>query len=364
MKICYVTHDIRRNTGSGIFAKNLADAIKILRPSWQIDFLVTESDEIKIDGHFISINKKDIWRNFFKIRNLFREYDIIHALDSFPYGFVVVMATLGMNKRIFITGMGSGAIFIPGNFLRNVLLKFSYKKVENVFVASSYILKRIKEKMPYLNIVVVNLGLGQKFLNKKVENLDIKKPYILTVGYLKKRKGYEYSIKAFYNCLENNPELNYVIVGNPRDSIYKKEINSLVSDLGIKNKVFFYENLKSEEMNYVYSNAKLFLLMPQEVYNDVEGFGMVYLEAASYGLPIVGSIGSSASDAVLDKKNGFLVPSKDVNAITSALNKILNDKDLLERFSNESKRFASIMTWEKTAKEYLKYYERLDNSKI
>ncbi|KKT15130.1 MAG: Glycosyl transferase family 1 [Parcubacteria group bacterium GW2011_GWF2_44_8b] len=358
MKICYFTHDIKKNTGSGIFSRNLADAVLKLRLDWQIDFLVSDSGADKGESHVLSVNRRDILKNFFKIRRVLKKYDLVHALDGFPYGFLAVLATIGTGRPVFVTGVGSGAIFTPNSFLRNFLLKFGYRKARQVFAISSYISKRIKEKMPNLNIHTINLGLGQEFTGKHSEIPDIPEPYILTVGYIKRRKGYEYSISAFARSLEKIPGLSYVIVGIPSDNDYKKELLDLIVKLDVKDKVFFYSDLKPDELDFVYSRAKLFLLMPQETPNDVEGFGMVYLEAASHGLPVIGSKDSSAEDAVLNGNNGFLVLAKDVDATGDVIVKIISDEKLAQGLSEESRKFAALMTWEKTAKEYLEYYEK------
>src|SRR3989344_5642303 len=324
MKICYFTHDIKKNTGSGIFSRNLADAVLKLRLDWQIDFLVSDSGADKGESHVLSVNRRDILKNFFKIRRVLKKYDLVHALDGFPYGFLAVLATIGTGRPVFVTGVGSGAIFTPNSFLRNFLLKFGYRKARQVFAISSYISKRIKEKMPNLNIHTINLGLGQEFTGKH----------------------------------SKIPGLSYVIVGIPSDNDYKKELLDLIVKLDVKDKVFFYSDLKPDELDFVYSRAKLFLLMSQETPNDVEGFGMVYLEAASHGLPVIGSKDSSAEDAVLNGNNGFLVLAKDVDATGDVIVKIISDEKLAQGLSEESRKFGALMAWGKTAKEFLEYYEK------
>lgn len=358
MKICYITHDIKKNTGAGVFPRELARAVKELRPDWTVHFLASEDSGTGEENYIFSINKKDIWKNFFKIRKVLKQYDLIHSLDSFPYGVVAVLGTLGLNKKVFITAVGSGAIFVVGQWFRNLWLRWSYLRADKVFAVSSYIARQIRKKISKVEIIVINHGPGQKFSGEQPKNFYVPRPYILTNGYLKKRKGYEYSIRAFSECLKKRPELNYVIVGKVRDKDYQEKLFSLVEDLGLKEKVFFYSDyLTSVELGFIYSQAELFLLMPQETPSDVEGFGLVYLEAALHGLPVVGSKDSAAEDAVLDGKNGLLVKSDDISAISEAVLKILNDKELAKKFSEESKKFATLMTWEKAAREYIKYYE-------
>lgn len=89
----------------------------------------------------------------------------------------------------------------------------------------------------------------------------------------------------------------------------------------------------------------------------MEGFGLVFLEAAACGLPVVSAKNTSAEDAVLDGKNGILAPAQDAAAAAAAaVIKILSDQNLKESFSQESLAFAQKMSWQKTASEYAELY--------
>ena len=141
--------------------------------------------------------------------------------------------------------------------------------------------------------------------------------------------------------------------------------------MNLSNRVFFaaYDSqngfgrqiISNEELIGLYKNAELFLLLPQDVNKDIEGFGLVFLEAASCGLPVISSLGTSAEDAVANGRNGILVDSKNVDEAGEAIGRILSDKELRARFSAESVAFAKEMSWDKTASLYQLVYTKLSS---
>ncbi|MDP3800221.1 MAG: glycosyltransferase [bacterium] len=179
---------------------------------------------------------------------------------------------------------------------------------------------------------------------------------MLSVGTLKKRKGYKYSIKAFAEVADKFPELKYIIVGQGPE---EENLKSQISNLKIKDKVIFFDRLSEEFLVALYHNAELFILLSQDNGKDIEGFGLVFLEAASCGLPVVATLETGAADAVSDGKNGVLVPTRDNYKAAQAIIKILSNSSLKNSFSKSSLEFAKSMSWERVANLYLKAYEDL-----
>ncbi|MEK7209683.1 MAG: glycosyltransferase family 4 protein, partial [Patescibacteria group bacterium] len=239
---------------------------------------------------------------------------------------------------------------------RRFLTKWAYRKADVLTAISRNTKKEILKVVPGLDIKVINHGVDfQKFQVSSSKIQDTRfKYYILSVGTLKKRKGYEHSIRAFAKISEKFPGLKYVIVGQGPE---KENIKYQISNLKLEERVIFLENLSEEELINLYHNAELFILLPQEINKDMEGFGLVFLEAAACGLPVVATRNSSAEDAVLDRENGILVEGQDAAAAAEAMIKILSDSSLKESMSKESVAFAQKMSWRKTALAYAELYK-------
>lgn len=353
MNICYLNHDFRENTGAGRFCLSLTQAIHESHPNIQIKVLTSED---LLSGGFLGVGL-----NFFKIRSVFKKYDIIHALDGWPYGVIAVAVAWGLKKKIVITAIGTGAVQPLHRLLKKSLMAWAYRRADWVVAVSNNTKREILKVIPDLKIEVINHGVDvSKFeirntlqsqaqgrgANAKIQDL---KPYVLSVGALKKRKGFDYSIKAFAEVSRKIPELKYVVVGEGPEHAY---LQLLIANYQLQDKVIFFNKISEDFLISLYHQAELFILLPQDIGKDIEGFGLVFLEAAACGLPVVSAKNTSAEDAVLDNGNGFLVLPQDYKSAGGAIYDILSDKNLRDQFSNNSINFAKSMSWRKVAENY------------
>ncbi|MDP2812796.1 MAG: glycosyltransferase, partial [bacterium] len=158
-------------------------------------------------------------------------------------------------------------------------------------------------------------------------------------------------------------DLKYIIIGSGRGQYYRKLLG-LIKELNLIDKVIFKENVSDQELVSFYKNAELFILLPQNVDYDIEGFGLVFVEAAAFGLPLIGALESGAIDAMLDGQNGFLVSPQDTKQATQKMMLILDDVQLKNSFKNKSVEFAKSLDWSIIIKKYTKIYELLFKSSV
>lgn len=225
---------------------------------------------------------------------------------------------------------------------------------------SSYTAKEINKVLPLLNIEVINLGVDIKKWSEKITSTFTAelKPYILSVGAVKFRKGLHNSIRAFAVISGKFPELKYVIAGAFKKDNYFNGLINMISDLKITEKVVFLNSVSDDKLKELYQNAELFVLTPVEQNHQFEGFGLVYLEAAAAGLPVIGSLNSGAEDALKSNFNGILAAQNNINAISAALEKMLGDENLKRGLGANSRLWASNFTWNKVASKYLEIYSK------
>lgn len=383
MKICYLNHDLKDNTGAGRFFLSLYASLIKQHPNIESVVLVSEVSGNKLEKSIIGTgpstllgaSKLGLLFSVPKVRRVFKKYDIIHALDGWPYGFIATLASIGLNKKVIITAIGSGAVRPLYDPILKPFMKWAYRRADKVTAISHNTKKEIQKFLPDLKIEVINHGVDyQKFQNESADipsNIKNLKPYILSVGVLKERKGYEYSIKAFAKIAPKFPNVNYIIFGwdYTSSSAEYNRLKKIAADLNLSDRVIFAaydqqkgfgrQRISNEELVGLYKNAEMFLLLPQDVNKDIEGFGLVFLEAAACGLPVVSSLGTSAEDAVADGRNGILVKPKDTEEAVLAVSRILSDNNLRARFSAESIKFAKEMSWDKAARSYQLIYSRI-----
>jgi phosphatidyl-myo-inositol dimannoside synthase len=140
------------------------------------------------------------------------------------------------------------------------------------------------------------------------------KKIILFVGRLAKRKGVkEFIEKSLVDIVREIPETVFLIVGdNPTDSLAHHdnvvgEINETVSRLGLNEQVRLLGALSDDEVVRLYQACDVVVLPALDMKDDIEGFGIVALEAAAAGKPVVATRVGGITDAVEDGRSGILV---------------------------------------------------------
>lgn len=142
---------------------------------------------------------------------------------------------------------------------------------------------------------------------------------ILCVTRLVKRKGVDLLIEAV-NRVRDRKNTRVVIIGDGPEratlEAQAKQATALITVI---------PDATDEQLAEWYAAADLFCLPSRDLPNDMEGFGIVHLEAASYGLPVVATKTGGVGEAVMHGTTGILVPPGDIQALADALQELLND---------------------------------------
>ncbi len=362
MKVCFLNQTMDDATGAGHFIRSLLDALKNLSPGFEYVVLTARGSGAFGEVPVIFPERKKLLLALPRIRRILSGYDIVHALDGYPFGVVAALALLGTGEPLVITAIGSGALAPLWRPIAGSLLRSAYRRADRLSAVSHYTRVELLKAMPELDIQVINHGVDiREFSDPNeiggTEKWEIKKlePYVLSVGALKPRKGYRYSLAAFARLADSFPNLRYVIVGDGD----RHEFDIEISKLRLGRRVVFFKNVARPFLRALYRRAELFLLLPVDDDRDVEGFGLVFLEAAAAGIPVIGTLESGAADAVAHGKNGFLVPPRDAARAASAMRQILSDRELRSRLARGSLEWAAEMSWERAARAYLAIYQEL-----
>ena len=151
------------------------------------------------------------------------------------------------------------------------------------------------------------------------------------------------------NLLPKFPKLKYVSIG---DGDEKDNLEKLRKELGIVEHVrFIYKSTEQEKVSLL-EKSDIFV-MPSVIYKkSIEGFGITFIEAASYGKPsIAGKFGGEA-DAVLEGKTGYLCDGNDLNNLYETILKIL-DNDHYKKLGANALDFSKNFSWNKIVKKYI-----------
>jgi colanic acid/amylovoran biosynthesis glycosyltransferase len=161
------------------------------------------------------------------------------------------------------------------------------------------------------------------FVEKRVDPEDT--PRLITVARLVKKKGLEYSIKAVAKLVNEFPDLQYTIVG---DGYLRQDLSLLIEKLHLQKNVTLLGWKIQEEVHRLFVDSHIFVLTSViSSDGDFEGQGMVLQEAQAMGLPVVCTNHNGFSESIVDGETGFLVPERDVDALSTKLAQLISRPD-------------------------------------
>ena len=130
-------------------------------------------------------------------------------------------------------------------------------------------------------------------------------------------KGYDQVLESIHLLKEKYPSIKYLIVGK-YDAAEKQRIDNIIVRLSLQQQVVFTGYIPDEELSRHYQIADLYVMPSKK-----EGFGIVFIEAMLYGLPVIAGNKDGSTDALLQGRLGVLVDPDDQYAITEAIKKVL-----------------------------------------
>ncbi len=187
---------------------------------------------------------------------------------------------------------------------------------------------------------MVKLPVGLKVINYTFEPKKLNagtQVRILTVARLVEKKGIEFSIKAIANLISKHPGIIYNIVG---EGPLRLELEVLIEELGVSKNVRLVGPCRQEEVIRWYSNSQIFVLSSVTSSDgDKEGQGLVLQEAQAKGLPVISTFHNGIPEGILNGVSGFLVPERDVDALSEKLRYLIEHPDIWLKMGQAGRTF-------------------------
>lgn len=227
------------------------------------------------------------------------------------------------------------------------LTKYIYLHSDAIVVYGSHVKQfLVNEGVPSDRIFIANHAVDNQAYNKIVSesekfnlltSLEIEENHqvVLYLGRLEESKGLKYLLKGFKN-LQNKGNTILIIAGSGDQEHYLKQ---LAIDLEINTLIRFPGYVNNEDAQKFYSISSVLVLPSITMSTGKETWGLVINEAFNQGLPVIVSnaVGAAAGGLVEDGTNGFIIPERDSNAITTKLTKILDDDKLRNDMRNNAR---------------------------
>jgi phosphatidylinositol alpha-1,6-mannosyltransferase len=187
------------------------------------------------------------------------------------------------------------------------------------------------------------------------------KTVVLTVGRLQKRKGHDNFIRALPTIKKSIPEMIYAIVGS---GPMERELKALAKELDVSDDVKFHGEVSDEDMLKCYQQCDLFSLPNRADGADIEGFGMVSLEAQSCAKPaLVGNSGGTP-ETIAEGKTGFAIDCTQPDLIATKAIELLTASNTLSQFGKDArKRAVEQFDWKAIVRRSEQLFRDLEKSR-
>lgn len=209
-------------------------------------------------------------------------------------------------------------------------------------------------------------GIDKKVWIDRTSDYDPSRPgfKVVCVASITRNKGIMDLLVAFADFLdtiEDSEERSGIIldvVGKEIDSALTSALRDVIRDRGLKDNVFLRGRRRLKELMGYYQAASAFVHP-----SHYEGYGIVVLEAASFGLPIIVSNGGALTEVVNDGQYGLVYPVSDRAALSQQLKSVYRDVALRDALSAKATElYRAAITWEESAKLIESYLDRMDNA--
>ncbi len=246
--------------------------------------------------------------------------------------------------------------WIAGILLRNARI---------VFGNSNFTARQLRKTQDINKIDVLNPGVDIEKFNPDRDTALWRDKYklegrkvLVTAARLVAKKNIETVLRALPQIIKKVPNVMYLIAG---DGEQRKYLEELTGDLNVSEYVRFVGYIRSDVLASLYCSSDVFIMPACELYaNDLETFGISYIEASACGKPVIAGRGGGVEDAVVDDRTGLLVDPLNVDKVSEAAIRLLSDTGLAEELGRNGRmRVEKELSWEKVVGRFVDIIETL-----
>lgn len=290
--------------------------------------------------------------SFYYLWKTVRANKIEHILVGhiLPLGTVAYLFTKIFKPSYSVVLHGMDINYALKTERKKKLAKKILNNAKNVICANSYAAGMARRMVrDEAKIVVVNPGVenkaerDEKLIGEIKERYDLDGKFVLlSIGRLVKRKGFDKVIESLPDIFNVVPNLRYFIAGSgPEEEYLKSKAGELFDSF--KDRVVFLGKISEEEKWAWLETCDTFIMPARNIDGDIEGFGIVYLEANLCGKPVIAGDSGGVRDAVRHEGNGLLVKPENTSEISNAIFRLANNKKLRQKLGKNGQSTINII---------------------
>lgn len=223
--------------------------------------------------------------------------------------------------------------------VNTVLHRSHLIKACSKFICVSDFIKRaaLQKGFPEDKLLTHYIGIDTNSMTPQPDRRD--PSLIVHVARLVEKKGTSYLLRALSKLVsEGHTTLKLVIIG---DGPLRPVLEAEAQSIGIGHFVTFMGAVPNSEVKRILPTAAMMIVPSVTARNgDAEGFGIVNLEAAAFGVPVVCYNSGGIAEAVEDGVTGFVVPEKDIDGLATRMRQLLEDVPLAQRLGQQARQNA------------------------
>ncbi len=216
-------------------------------------------------------------------------------------------------------------------------------------IASAYAISKDHIKTVYLG-----MKLDIHLVNDQIEAKRLMNPTLLLVGGNVQRKGIQTIFKSLKQLIQEYPNISLLVIGKNQNI---PKLKFIATKLGIEQHVEFTGWVNPTDIHKYYQDASIFV-MP----SLMEGFGLVFLEAMSNGLPVIGGHSGGIPELIEDNENGVLVSPRNTNSLTAKISMLLKDQKFRNKIIQNGYNTVGEFSISKMVDKTIQYYEYVLNA--
>lgn len=278
------------------------------------------------------------WSLFRKVKSLIKSHNIdeVHCGRVIPEGVVgwLLKKVTGVPFVCFVHGEDVETAATSRE--QSLLVKHVCKNSEYL-ICNSENSANLVESLGFAardKCVVLNPGVDTQKFRPAPPDADFReklgwddKFVLLTVGRLQKRKGQDYLLRALPKLLNTFPNLHYAIVGRGE---CEDLLRALVVEYDLIDHVSIHTDLDDEQLIKCYQQCDVFILPNRTIGNDIEGFGMVLVEAQACGKPVIAGDSGGTRETMNIGKTGHIIDCSSTENLLNGLSPILRNREIVD----------------------------------
>lgn len=288
------------------------------------------------------------WRAFRGLRRIVKREQVrmLHCGRTLPEGLVALMIRTWCRIPYLCFVHGEEMNYALSSRELSWLARRVLKKAELVIANSRNTERLLREGwgLPPERVVLLHPGADTQRFVPAARNAEVRarlgwndRPVILTVGRLQRRKGHDTMIRALNKIRKRIPNVLYAIVGDGEERGYLQE---LVVREGLTEHVQFQGETTDEDLVRCYQQCDLFVLANRDENGDIEGFGMVLVEAQACGKPVVAGTSGGTAETMHIPETGEVVDCVGPEKLAALVGDLLADPERLVKMGEAGRRWA------------------------